>query len=178
MNTSTRTDPSIMAQMKTLLVPIVKRLPAYIKLAWVVALEPTIPWVHRAGLYVTVIYVLSPAHLVMNVVPVVGQIDWIVMLLQSIRHALAHCPPEAHDRIFKTRLKLRPDQLDRDIRTLMILVRHSADSARKCVKAKMPATGNVSRKVGFAGRVASGFTRRVARRIRGGVPARVAHSAS
>lgn len=153
-------------QMKALLLPIVKRMPAYIKLGWVVAREPTIPWVHRAGLYATVVYMLSPAHFVMNAVPVVGQIDWMVMLLLSIRQALAHCPPTALRRIH-AQLRLQPGQLNRDIQTLRRLFRQSARAAGHSVQRKLPKTTSVSKNVVFAGRVASGFTRRVAKRLRG-----------
>ncbi len=152
-------------EIKKLLVPIVKRLPGYIKLAWMLAKEPSIPLVHRSGLYLTVVYVLSPAHLAANIVPVFGQVDWILLLMLSIRQALVHCPPEVLARLH-TLAKLQPQQLDADLATLTRLCRGGAEAACAALSRKLPATGPMGKKVAFAGRVANGFTRRVIGRIR------------
>jgi uncharacterized membrane protein YkvA (DUF1232 family) len=156
-------------ELKAGLIPIVKRTPAYLKLALLLAKEPSIPLIHRSGLYATVVYVVSPAHLVVSAIPVLGQVDLIVMLFLSIRQALNHCPQETMEKLC-ARVKLTPEQLAQDIQMLKQLTTRgaSAMSHSVCdkVQEKAPCIAAAGRSVSFAGRVANGFTRRLVRRMR------------
>lgn len=152
-------------QVVTQLMPIGKRLPGYIKLGWALAIEPSIPWIHRSGLYATLVYVISPAHIAMNVIPILGQVDWILLLMVSIRQALVHCPPPALDRLY-LKFKMEPGQLQKDIDTLSDLCRTGSQVAAAAFEERVPSVRGIGRKVVFVGRVANGFTRRVLHRLR------------
>ena len=164
MNTTTSVKEPTSNKLAAQLIPIGKRLPAYIKLAWLLALEPSIPVIHRAWLYATVVYIVSPAHFVMNVVPVFGQVDWILLLMFSMRQALKNCPPKVMVRLYK-RVNLDPSQLQMDIDTLSRLCHDGAESACTSLNRRVPAARRVGRQLVFAGRVANGFSRRVAHRV-------------
>src|SRR5436305_2848730 len=79
---------------KAELLPIVKRFPAYLRCGWALIREPAIPLKHKTLLYSVVLYTITPAHMVVGVVPVLGQVDSTLMFLLGLRQALAHCPPE------------------------------------------------------------------------------------
>ncbi len=144
------------AELKALLWPVIKRLPTYIRLGWALLREPAIAHRHKALLYAAIAYSVTPAHLVLSPVPVLGQIDNIVLLFLGLQQASAHCPPEVRTRHL-ARLKLAPTQLDRDLHTLLYVA--------------WRALGQVGRPVGsnlrFAGRVMRGFSRRVLKRLAG-----------
>jgi uncharacterized membrane protein YkvA (DUF1232 family) len=152
-------------QLSALLLPIGKRTPAYLKLAWAVAREPTIPMVHRSGLIVTLIYIVTPAHLAVNAIPVLGQIDLILLLFLSLRQALKHCPEETLLKLH-ARVKLKPDQLQKDTQTIVRLATLGGKAFAYSVGERAPAMADAGKSVAFAGRVANGFTRRVVHRIR------------
>jgi len=152
-------------QLSALLLPIGKRMPAYLKLGWAVAKEPTIPLVHRSGLYATLVYIVTPAHLVISAIPVLGQIDLVLMLFFSLRQALNHCPEETLIRLC-ARVKLTPGQLQKDTETIARLTKQGGKALARSVGERAPAMADAGKSVAFAGRVANGFTRRVARRIR------------
>jgi uncharacterized membrane protein YkvA (DUF1232 family) len=152
-------------ELKALLLPIGKRMPAYLKLGWAVAREPTIPWVHRSGLYATLVYIVTPAHVVISTIPVLGQVDLILFLLLSLRQALKHCPPETLQKLCAN-VKLKPDQLQKDMQTMGRLAKLGGKALSYSVDEHMPGVAEAGRSMAFAGRVANSFTRRVARRIR------------
>jgi uncharacterized membrane protein YkvA (DUF1232 family) len=169
MRSRQKPDAPTKQELKAGLIPIVKRTPAYMKLALLLAKEPSIPLIHRSGLYVTVVYIVSPAHLVVSAIPVLGQIDVIGMLFLSIRQALNHCPQETMERLC-SRVRLAPQQLNQDMITVKQLTNRgtSAMGYAVCdkVNKKAPCVAAAGRSVSFAGKVANGFTRRVVRRMR------------
>jgi|SRR5579884_1538808 len=141
--------------LKAILWPIVKRLPAYVRLAWALVREPAIPRRYKTLLYTTAVYTFSPLHLVASPIPVVGQADSVVLLLMGLRQALAHCPPQVKARHL-ARLKISPGQMDKDLRATMGVAWYALGEIGR------PVTRNVR----FAGRVAGGFSRRLVYRIR------------
>jgi uncharacterized membrane protein YkvA (DUF1232 family) len=169
MTAQTRPAGPTKQELKAGLVPIVKRTPAYIKLGLLLAKEPSIPLIHRSGLYVTIVYIVSPAHLVVSAIPVLGQVDVIAMLFFSIRQAMNHCPQETMERLCK-RVRLSPQQLNQDAKTIMQLTRRGTaamgHSVTDKINKKAPCVAAAGRSVSFAGRVANGFTRRVVKRMR------------
>jgi hypothetical protein len=164
-----RPDAPTKDELKRSLVPIAKRMPAYCKLGLLLAKEPSIPLVHRSGLYLTVIYFVSPAHLVVSTIPVLGQVDLVLMLFLSLRQALNHCPPETMERLCK-RVRISPLQLNQDSKMLMQLTKRGTAAASHAVCEKVhqkaPRVAAAGRSVRYAGRVANGFTRRVVKRMR------------
>ncbi len=164
-----RPDGPTKSEYKAGFIPIVKRTPAYMKLALLLAKEPSIPLIHRSGIYATVVYIVSPAHLVVSAIPVLGQIDVIGMLFLSMRQAMKHCPTETMERLC-ARVRLSPQQLNQDILTVKQLTSRgtSAMGYAVCEKVhkKAPCVAAAGRSVSFAGRVANGFTKRVVKRLR------------
>ncbi len=130
--------------------PILKRIPVYMRLAWALAREPSIPRRYKALLYSSAAYSFTPVSMVTGAVPVLGQLDGILLLLLGIRQAAEHCPPDACRRHY-ARLNLAPDQINQDLAAISSVTR------------------GVGRQVGtearFVGRVAGGFGRRLLRRL-------------
>lgn len=151
-----RTPPPIRSarDVRALLWPIARRMPAYLRLGWRLGREPAIAKRHKALLVSAALYTITPAHVVMNAVPILGQIDSVVLFLVGLRQALRHCPPEiaaAH----LARVRLQRGQLDDDLRTVLYVAQTVAHKA-----------GNfLGRNLRFAGRVAAGFGRRTLRRM-------------
>jgi len=135
---------------KAQLWPIVKRLPAYLRCGWALIREPAIPLKHKALLYSVVLYSVTPANLIVGAIPVVGQVDNTLLFLLGLRQAFANCPPEIAARHLK-RAGLDAGQLDQDLATIMTLARRALRRGR--------------REIRFAGRVAGGMSRRIARRL-------------
>jgi uncharacterized membrane protein YkvA (DUF1232 family) len=73
---------------------VLRRLPAYLRLAWRLAREPLLSRARRAAVIGAAGYLVSPVDLVPGVIPVVGQLDDIAVALAAIRFALAGLTPE------------------------------------------------------------------------------------
>jgi uncharacterized membrane protein YkvA (DUF1232 family) len=136
------------------LLPILKRLPRYVRLGWALGKEPSIPKRHKVLLFSAALYPVSPASLVMAVIPVVGQADVIVLFLLGIRQALKHCPPETAAQILE-RAGLEEGQLDEDLSAVGKLVRRAARNAGQ----------DLGSRLRYGARVAGGFARRAAQRM-------------
>jgi uncharacterized membrane protein YkvA (DUF1232 family) len=80
------------------LLPVLRRLPAYARLAAALLREPTLKLLHKAILIGGLAYVFSPIDLVPGVIAVLGQIDDVAVALWTLRLALRTMPPEAADR--------------------------------------------------------------------------------
>ena len=74
---------------------LVRRLPAYGRLAWALARDPKLSRVRRAAVLAAAGYVVSPIDLVPGIIPVVGQLDDLAIALAAIRFALHGLKPEA-----------------------------------------------------------------------------------
>lgn len=142
------------ADIKALLWPILKRVPAYARLGWALIREPTVAHRHKSLLYFTIGYTLSPLHLLAAPIPVVAQLDSVLLLLLGIRQALAHCPKEVRERHLE-RLKLSPRQAEKDL--------HVGLSVTFNMLGKMSLP--FGRNILFAGRVARGFGSRLLQRL-------------
>jgi hypothetical protein len=105
--------------------PVLKRLPAYVRLGWMLAKEPAIPWRHKTLLCLLPLYCVSPVNLLAQSIPVLGFVDEAVWFLVGTRQALAHCPPPVAARHF-ARLHLAPRQLEEDVKMVLAVVRRVA----------------------------------------------------
>ncbi|MGH2371951.1 MAG: YkvA family protein, partial [bacterium] len=76
------------------MLPVVRRLPAYTRLALALAREPALRWLHKAMLLGGVAYLVSPIDLIPGFIPVLGQLDDLAVALWSLRAALRAAPPE------------------------------------------------------------------------------------
>jgi uncharacterized membrane protein YkvA (DUF1232 family) len=72
----------------------VRRMPKYLKLAVNLLRDDEVPPAAKGALAAGGIYSISPVDLVPGFIPVLGQLDDIVVLLVSIRLALRTCPPD------------------------------------------------------------------------------------
>ena len=102
--------------------PVLKRLPAYLRLGWALAKEPAIPWRHKTLLCLFPLYCVSPVNLLAQSVPVLGLVDEAAWFLLGTRQALAHCPHPAAARHL-SRLNLAPRQLEEDLETVLEVIR-------------------------------------------------------
>lgn len=95
---------------------LLRRLPAYARLAWGLARDPRLSRARRAAVLAGAAYLVSPVDLVPGIIPVVGQLDDLVVALGAIRLALGGLPPEA--RLQQLRgAGLSGGDLDADLRT-------------------------------------------------------------
>ncbi len=73
---------------------IVRRLPAYARLVWGLARDDRVPPARRAALLAAAAYLVSPIDLVPGIIPVIGQLDDLLVVLAAVHVALSGLPPE------------------------------------------------------------------------------------
>ena len=95
---------------------LIRRLPRYGRLAWALARDPRLSRARRAAVLAGAAYVLSPIDLVPGIIPVVGQLDDVLVALGAIRLALSGLKPEARaERLAAA--GLTQEELNGDMRT-------------------------------------------------------------
>jgi uncharacterized membrane protein YkvA (DUF1232 family) len=72
---------------------LMRRMPAYARLAWDLSRDETLSRPRRLGVMAAAAYVLSPIDLVPGFVPVVGQLDDLIVAIAALRFALAGLSP-------------------------------------------------------------------------------------
>lgn len=77
--------------------PALARLPAYVKLLWRLIREPGLSRYSKGLLAAGAAYSVSPVDLVPGFIPVVGQLDDLLVLLHALRQALRRLPPELRE---------------------------------------------------------------------------------
>lgn len=77
------------------LMPVLRRMPAYSRLAWRLARDRRIRRRHRLLLLGGIGYLLSPIDLIPAFIPVLGQLDDLGIALWILRRTLQSAPPEA-----------------------------------------------------------------------------------
>jgi uncharacterized membrane protein YkvA (DUF1232 family) len=73
---------------------IVGRIPAYARLAWHVGRDPHLTPARRGAVIAAAAYLVSPIDLVPGIIPIVGQLDDLLVVLVALRVALAGLPAE------------------------------------------------------------------------------------
>lgn len=97
-----------------LLSPIVRRLPAYSKLAWRLVRDRRLSRGQRALVLGGVAYLMSPIDLIPGFIPLIGQMDDIAVTLWALRAALRRLPSDiASEHLAATGLTAA--QLDEDL---------------------------------------------------------------
>lgn len=76
------------------LLPVLRRIPAYSRLAWALVREPRIRRRHRAVLLGGVGYLLSPIDLIPGFIPILGQLDDLAVALWALKVTLRAAPAE------------------------------------------------------------------------------------
>ena len=95
---------------------LMRRLPRYARLSWALARDPRLSKARRAAVLAGAAYVISPIDLIPGIIPVVGQLDDMLIALGAIRLALAGLKPEARAQRLAA-AGLTHEELDTDIRT-------------------------------------------------------------
>jgi uncharacterized membrane protein YkvA (DUF1232 family) len=94
-----------------------KRLPAYGRLAWRLAREPLLSKARRAALVAAAGYLLSPIDAVPGVIPVLGQLDDLLVGFAALKVALAGLAP-AQRQAHLAAVGLDDDTLAADLRSV------------------------------------------------------------
>jgi uncharacterized membrane protein YkvA (DUF1232 family) len=94
-----------------------KRLPRYGRLATNMLRDDRVPLEARAALVAGAAYVISPIDLIPGFIPVLGQLDDLLVALLGIRFALAQAPAEVREEHLE-RAGLREDDFAEDLRTV------------------------------------------------------------
>jgi uncharacterized membrane protein YkvA (DUF1232 family) len=92
---------------------LLRHIPSYARLAWALANDPRLSKARRAAVLAGAAYVLSPIDLVPGIIPVVGQLDDILIALSVIRLALNGLKPEFRYQVL-TNAGLTSADLDAD----------------------------------------------------------------
>ncbi len=94
-----------------------RRLPAYLRLAWRLAREPLLSRARRAAVVGAAGYLASPVDLVPGVIPVLGQLDDLAVALAAIRFAMSGLSAERR-RLHLEAVGLADEELTADLRTV------------------------------------------------------------
>lgn len=76
------------------LAPIIKRMPAYTKLVYLLYGNPDLKGKDKAILTAGLIYAVSPVDLIPGFIPVLGQLDDVIVALGVLKRLLRRCPDE------------------------------------------------------------------------------------
>lgn len=99
---------------RTQLIKLAAQLPTYVKLLWGLTKDQRVP-VHAKGLLAGALaYVLSPVDLTPDFIPVLGQLDDVVLFLIVWQVFRSQCPPEVWEEHLR-RIKLGESDFDRDL---------------------------------------------------------------
>ena len=94
---------------------LLRHMPNYARLAWALAKDPRLSAARRAAVLAGAAYVLSPIDLVPGIIPVIGQLDDVLVALGVIRLALNGLKPEFRAEVMAN-AGLTADDLDGDFR--------------------------------------------------------------
>ena len=136
------------SKFKELVWPIFKRMPTYLRLGFALAKDPAIPHRHKLVLYSTVVYQFTPIHWVVTPIPVVGQLDFPILLLLSIRQMVANCPASVSRPHFDA-LSLSPTQFQDDMDALLKFGGDVASDTKRRVGSDVKFAGRVVRYMGL-----------------------------
>jgi uncharacterized membrane protein YkvA (DUF1232 family) len=99
---------------------LVRRMPAYARLAWALARDPRLSRARRLAVLAGAAYVISPVDLIPGIIPLAGQLDDLLVALGAIRLALDGLKPEWRAERLAA-VGLTQVQLDDDFRTTKAL---------------------------------------------------------
>ena len=95
---------------------LLRRVPRYGRLAWALGRDPAVSRARRAAVIAAAGYLLSPIDLVPGIVPVLGQLDDLIVILTALRLALDGLSPDRR-RAHLAAVGLADDDLATDLRT-------------------------------------------------------------
>jgi len=80
--------------LRVLLLPLIRRLPAYTRLAWAIIRDERVGKRQKAIVLGGLGYLVSPIDLIPGFIPVIGQLDDFTIALWALRSALRRLPTE------------------------------------------------------------------------------------
>lgn len=92
---------------------IVRRLPRYAKLTWLLMRDPDLTAKQRAALVAAIGYAISPIDAIPGIIPVVGQLDDLAIVLFTLRWVLNSIPQERSN-AYCTKAGLSTEILEQD----------------------------------------------------------------
>lgn len=113
-------------------VELVRRLPAYARLALAISRDTSLPTARRAALVGAGAYVASPVSLIPGFVPLLGQLDDLWVLLRAIRYALDGLSPDSREAHLDA-ASITEQDIDADSSSVNQLVAWSARRGRSTV---------------------------------------------
>jgi uncharacterized membrane protein YkvA (DUF1232 family) len=96
---------------------LVKRLPAYGRLAFSLSREPDLPKARRIAILGALAYLVSPIDAIPGLIPLLGQVDDVLVVLLTLRFALTGLSPERRHRHMASAGIAEPD-IDQDLETI------------------------------------------------------------
>ena len=112
---SAQPDPSFEPFPREEFGTLVRHMPNYARLAWALAKDPRLSKARRAAVLAGAAYVLSPIDLIPGLIPVVGQLDDVLIALGVIRLALNGLKPEFRQQVL-TNAGLTSADIDTDFK--------------------------------------------------------------
>jgi uncharacterized membrane protein YkvA (DUF1232 family) len=98
----------------TILKPILGRMPLYYRLMYMVMADPAVRKRHKALLSAGLLYAISPIDLVPGIIPVIGQMDDIIVALSTLLKVLKRIPA-GHRGDLLSNAGLRLETLESDL---------------------------------------------------------------
>ena len=148
---------------------LVRRVPAYGLLAWRLGRDPAVTPGRRGALIAAAAYLVSPIDAVPGIIPLLGQLDDLIVVVVAIRFALAGMSPQQPHRHLQG-VGLSEAILAADERALLDMGRWAvgaaADVATRVSRAGLRAGAEASRSVADFGRGSARRISAVARRRR------------
>ena len=130
---------------------LIRRLPAYGRLAWRLGRDPLLSKTRRAAVLAAAGYVASPIDLLPGVIPVLGQLDDIAVALAALKMALRGLDPARREEHLRT-VGLHDADLVTDLATLRTsaawIVRNGARAGARTLNAGLRASVEGGRRVG------------------------------
>jgi uncharacterized membrane protein YkvA (DUF1232 family) len=149
---------------------LVRRVPRYAKLAFALGRDPRIARARRAAVLAGAIYLVSPIDLVPGIIPILGQLDDLLVVLVALKVALDGLSPERR-RAHLAAVGLGEEDLASDVRAVGAstawVARRGARVGRRVVTTGARGAARSARWAGrSAGRAGRDLARRRPRRTR------------
>ncbi len=93
---------------------LVRRLPAYVRLAWALLRDPRVPLARKGLLVLLAGYLVNPIDVIPDFIPVLGQLDDVAVTLLVLDVFIRSAPPEVVDEHL-ARISRNEDDLRRDL---------------------------------------------------------------
>lgn len=112
------------------IVQIIKRMPSYIKLIYMLYRDKDVPGKSKVALSAALGYNISPVDLIPGFIPAVGQIDNVYFTLKLLRRSLKACPEDVAKKHLENS-NITMESLNKDIEASGRLMREVGKTALK-----------------------------------------------